>query len=192
MSFYYTYYSFEEFGRGYIGSRKSQLPPEKDPYLGSYRDKTFKPTEKVILGVYETHQEALEEEMKLHHFFEVDANPHFANQSRITSTGFTTFGRPPVNKGTHQGRGRKQTPEHIKKRVAHRVGKPMSEETKRRISEAKKGKTPWNKGKKSSQEAKDKLSQTRKKLFAEGKLTSPMKGVKRNLPRDESGKFCKG
>jgi hypothetical protein len=34
--YYYTYYSYEEWGRGYFGSRKCYCLPEKDVnYLGS-------------------------------------------------------------------------------------------------------------------------------------------------------------
>ena len=41
--YFYVYYSFEEFGRGYIGSRVCKCIPEKDiKYFGSYRDKLFK------------------------------------------------------------------------------------------------------------------------------------------------------
>ena len=42
------------------------------------------------------------------------------------------------------------------------TGKPMSEETKRKVSEAKKGSIPWNKGKPMSEETKKKVSEARK------------------------------
>ena len=48
--YFYVYYSYEEFGRGYIGSRICKCLPEEDiKYFGSYKDKTFNPTEKIIL-----------------------------------------------------------------------------------------------------------------------------------------------
>ena len=40
-----------------------------------------------------------------------------------------------------------KTPEHAKELLRLKnTGKKMSEETRRKMSEAKKGKTPWNKG----------------------------------------------
>jgi general stress protein YciG len=87
--FYYTYYSYEEFGRGYIGSRKSKVSPEKDiSYFGSYKDKTFHPTQKIILTHHNTREEALAAEMKLHEFYDVANNSHFANLSKLTSERF--------------------------------------------------------------------------------------------------------
>jgi len=91
MKYYYTYYSYEDWGRGYIGCRPSgcECTPEEDPYLGSFKDKTFNPTNKIVLGVYATPEECLEAEIKLHNFFEVDVNPHFANKAKQTSVGFS-------------------------------------------------------------------------------------------------------
>lgn len=90
MKTYYTYYVYEEWGRGYIGSRPSgcECDPEDDPYMGSYRDPTFCPTAKIILGVYSTPEECLKAEIALHDFYSVDVNPHFANKAKQTSTGF--------------------------------------------------------------------------------------------------------
>lgn len=87
--YHYTYYSYEEFGRGYIGKRTCKWKPEEDvKYFGSYTDETFKPTQKIILGTYDTAEEALADEIKLQHFFQVVPNPHFANQVYQTSTKF--------------------------------------------------------------------------------------------------------
>ena len=86
----YTYYSYEEYGRGYIGSRGCKCSVEEDfEYLGSLSDKTFKPTQKIILETFETREEAYEAELLLHNFFEVDINSHFANKYKLTSSGFT-------------------------------------------------------------------------------------------------------
>ena len=86
----YTYYSYEEYGRGYIGSRGCKCSVEEDvEYFGSFSDKTFKPTQKIILETFETREEAYEAELLLHNFFEVDINSHFANKSKLTSSGFT-------------------------------------------------------------------------------------------------------
>jgi hypothetical protein len=88
--YHYTYYSYEEFGRGYIGSRQCKCLPEEDVrYFGSYKDKTFKPTQKIILETYNTKEEALIDEVKLHEFYDVDNNPHFANKAKQTSEKFS-------------------------------------------------------------------------------------------------------
>jgi hypothetical protein len=89
MAYYYTYYSYEEWGRGYIGSRKSKVSPEQDTkYFGSFKDKTFKPTQKIILTTHQTREEALAAEMRLHEFYDVAHNSHFANQAKQTSEKF--------------------------------------------------------------------------------------------------------
>ena len=36
---HYTYYSFEQWGRGYIGRRSCKCSPEEDNYFGSYRER---------------------------------------------------------------------------------------------------------------------------------------------------------
>jgi general stress protein YciG len=88
--FYYTYYSYEEFGRGYIGKRSCKCSPEEDvKYFGSYRDKTFKPTQKIILETYDTVEEALADEIKVQRFFKVVENSHFANQAYQSSNKFS-------------------------------------------------------------------------------------------------------
>ena len=94
MGTYYVYYSYEPWGRGYIGSRTRNInvPPEEDTYYGSFSDKTFSPTEKIILGVYNTAEEAINAEIALHEFFDVVPNSHFANRSRQTSASFSTSG----------------------------------------------------------------------------------------------------
>lgn len=91
--YHYTYYSYEEWGRGYIGVRSSRCLPEEDTeYLGSFTDKTFKPTQKIILQTFDTREEALNAEIILHNFYEINTNPHFANRAKMTSSGFCTEG----------------------------------------------------------------------------------------------------
>jgi len=88
--YHYTYYSYEEFGRGYIGKRSCKCSPEEDvKYFGSYTDKTFKPTQKIILETYDTREEALSAEIKLHKFYDVAKNSHFANKAKQTSEKFS-------------------------------------------------------------------------------------------------------
>jgi hypothetical protein len=94
--YYYTYYSYEEWGRGYFGSRKCYCLPEEDvKYLGSSKDKTFKPTQKIILkSDYKTREEALTDEIILQKYYKVVENPHFANKAYQTSTKFYYLAPP--------------------------------------------------------------------------------------------------
>jgi hypothetical protein len=88
--YYYTYYSYEEWGNGYFGSRGCKCLPEKDiKYFGSFTDKTFKPTQKIILkSDYATREEAYVDEIILQRYYKVVENPHFANRAYQTSTKF--------------------------------------------------------------------------------------------------------
>jgi len=73
MKYFYVYYSYEEFGRGYIGKRECRCLPEEDiKYFGSFFDKSFKPTQKIILEIYGTRKEAYIDEAKLHKFYQVE------------------------------------------------------------------------------------------------------------------------
>lgn len=88
-NYFYVYYSYEEYGRGYIGKRECKCLPQEDVnYFGSFKDKTFNPTQKIILETFDTAEMALEAECALHDFYEVDKNPHFANKARQTSSKF--------------------------------------------------------------------------------------------------------
>jgi hypothetical protein len=90
---HYVYYSYEAWGRGYIGSRSCECLPEEDTlYFGSFHDLTFNPSDKVILLVTGTRTEANAAEIMLHDFYGVDENPHFANKARATSSGFYRSG----------------------------------------------------------------------------------------------------
>jgi hypothetical protein len=89
MKHFYVYYSYEEYGRGYIGKRECKCLPDEDiNYLGSFHDKSFNPTQKIILETFNSVEKAIEAEIILHDFYEVDKNPHFANRAKQTSTKF--------------------------------------------------------------------------------------------------------
>ncbi len=73
-------------------------------------------------------------------------------------------------------KGYKQTEEHkrkmseaLKGRLNPMFNKKPSEETKRKMSEANKGQIPWNKGKKRSKETKRKISEAQIKYLSSGK-----------------------
>jgi len=92
--YFYVYYSYEPWGRGYIGKRECWCSPEEDvKYLGSFKDKTFKPTEKIILETFSNAEEALKAEVFLHIFYNIDENPHFTNKLKMVTEKFSKCGR---------------------------------------------------------------------------------------------------
>lgn len=140
---YYVYYSYEEFGRGYIGRRACRCAPDKDvTYFGSFSDTSFNPTQKIILQVCADTQKAAEAEVALHAFYQVDKNPHFANKAKQTSTRFTCAGNW---KGkTHSNK----TKEQIRNKL---TGRKMSSEQIEKLKESRKGFRWWTNGKSQKQ-----------------------------------------
>jgi hypothetical protein len=135
--YFYVYYSYEEFGNGYIGKRECKCLPEEDVnYFGSFRNKTFKPTQKIILETFDSVEDALEAECVLHDFYEVDKNPHFANRAKQTSTKFYYI-TPRENMLGENNPAKR--PEVREKLSASAKNRRASEETKRKMSEAHKG-----------------------------------------------------
>jgi hypothetical protein len=136
--YHYVYYSYEEYGRGYFGSRTCKCLPEEDiKYFGSFKDKTFKPTQKIILkNDYATREEAYADEIILQQYYKVVENPHFANRAYQTSTGFSQKGKVAWNKDK-KGIYSKESLEKMKKSS---IGKKHTQETKKKISKSFKGK----------------------------------------------------
>jgi hypothetical protein len=179
---HYIYYSYEEWGRGYIGVRQCECEVNEDIYLGSFYDTTFNPTNKIILAECDNRKEALELEVMLHKFYDVKNNPHFANQSNQTSSKFDydktgiPMSEETKKKISEAKRGKKiekQSPEQIAKRIeSRRKCGGWNKETNKKISESLKGNVPWNKGKKvgpMSEEDKRKKSEAAKRYWAEKK-----------------------
>ena len=132
--YFYVYYSYEEFGNGYIGKRECKCLPEEDiNYFGSFRDKTFKPTQKIILETFDSVEDALEAECVLHDFYEVDKNPHFANKARQTSKKFY-YVTPSENMIGENNPAKR--PEVRKKISDSAKNRKASEETKRKMSKS--------------------------------------------------------
>jgi hypothetical protein len=132
--YFYVYYSYEEFGNGYIGKRECKCLPEEDiNYFGSFRDKTFKPTQKIILETFDSVEDALEAECVLHDFYEVDKNPHFANKARQTSKKFYYI-TPSENMIGENNPAKR--PEVRKKISDSAKNRKASEETKRKMSKS--------------------------------------------------------
>ena len=164
--YHYTYYSYEEWGRGYFGSRTCKCLPEEDvKYFGSFYDKTFKPTQKIILkGDYATRTDAIADEIILHDFYDVANNPHFANQSKQTCTKFSIYGtshsketRRKIGEGNKGKTHSKETREKIRQA---NIGKPRTEETKRKISKKNKGKISPLRGRTRPEKSKRKHSKS--------------------------------
>ena len=82
----YLSYESSRIGRQYIG--KHSTTNLHDGYLGSYKDRTFSPDFRIILGYYKTEETAIRGEMQWQRVFQVAENDTFANQSYQTSAGF--------------------------------------------------------------------------------------------------------
>ena len=122
---YYVYYSYEPWGRGYIGRRSCKCEPYEDTsYLGSFRDKSFSPTEKIILSIGSCY-----EQVELHEFYDVDTNPHFANLSKQKSAGFSFSAsgkdNPNYGGGNVSEKGRQKMSE-TSKRTLEKHGNPFA------------------------------------------------------------------
>jgi hypothetical protein len=127
--FHYVYYSYEEWGRGYIGKRSCACLPEDDTkYMGSFSDKTFKPSCKIILDVFATSEEALAAEALLHDAYNVSSRPLFANKAKQTSRWFNTEGVP-------------KSEEHKEKIRQSNLGRKRTAESRKRMSLSKMGNT---------------------------------------------------
>ena len=155
----YTYEIKNKINRiGYIGVRSCNEAPVDDPYFGSCDtlDKAIKNEgienfTKTILQTFDTREEAVQDEVFLHDLYDVARNPLFYNQAKATPNGF------------HRS-GTKCTDEHKRKISEAKKGKkrkPFSEEWKRKLSEANKGNTnPL--GHKHTEETRRKMSEARK------------------------------
>lgn len=130
---HYIYYSYEEKGRGYIGSRSCLCDPKDDNYFGSFKDKTFKPTKKIILAICNSKQERYELEYFYQKMHNVVENPHFANRAFQTTTGFSRLGL------ANSPESRKKMSESRRNRPSGMKGKKHSEETKKRIANSLRG-----------------------------------------------------
>ena len=114
----YVYYSYEEWGRGYIGARK-RSPIGDECYFGSYTDPNFCPTQKIIIGRFDSYEEALDVEQKLHLFFGVVKSNHFANRADSRGSSFAT-----------------ESSEQRKRRSERRTGFRFTDDTKKKMSES--------------------------------------------------------
>lgn len=128
-------------GKFYIGSRQCKfnvLPHEDTRYVGTPTDKNFAaiPYEKKrkrIFRIFLTRYDAIAHEIILHKKYDVGKNPNFANKSRQTSTGF-------INDAPTSPELRKKQSETRKGEKNAFYGKKHSDESRRKLSEAHRGK----------------------------------------------------
>lgn len=133
--YFYVYYSYEEYGRGYIGKRECKCLPEEDVnYFGSFRDKTFKPTQKIILETFNSVEDALEAECILHDFYKIDKNPHFSNKAKQTSKKFYYINPSENMIGENNPAKRPEVRKKLSTSAKNRI--PISEETRKKMSDS--------------------------------------------------------
>jgi len=132
---HYTYlivniYSY--FPRKYIGTRSTDLEPLEDlgviyfsstkqPFIQEQKDYPER-FEYYILGVFDTREEAMQLEIKLHALYNVKVNPDYYNKCNATSTGFDITGNKEIGakigqiqKGVKRGPRSKEWCENISK-----------------------------------------------------------------------------
>jgi len=180
---HYVYHSYEEWGREYIGCRSCDCLPEEDTkYFGSFYDKTFFPTEKAILFVCETRQEAAEIEIELHDFFDVAVNPQFANRSKQTSTGFDRTGVP-MTEAQKKAQSEKMSGENNPQ-----FGVPHTEEWKKAQSERISGEKNPNYGRTGEKHPLFGVPQTEAQKKAQSERMSGEKHPMFGVPKTEAQK----
>jgi hypothetical protein len=88
--FHTVYDSFESHpgGRDYIGKHSTDNP--YDDYLGSFKDKSFNPEDKIVFAYSKTKEGAVWLEIMFQRVFGVVEDPQFANKSYQTSDKFVT------------------------------------------------------------------------------------------------------
>jgi hypothetical protein len=133
--FHTVYNSYEEGpnGRDYIGKHSTNDPD--DGYLGSFKDKTFCPSDKINIIYAKTAEGAIWLEIQFQKVFKVVEDPQFANKSYQTSTKFSYSEGCFGEKNGMFGRTGESNPN---------FGNVYSDETRKRIGADKIGKTIWH------------------------------------------------
>ena len=90
--YHFLYDSFEEIpnGRDYIGAHSTE--DLNDGYLGSFTDKTFNPTARIIISFHPDRGSLLQAEIHLQRLLKVVEDAQYANRAYQTSSGFSTLG----------------------------------------------------------------------------------------------------
>jgi hypothetical protein len=177
--FHTVYNSFESgpHGRDYIGKHSTDDP--YDDYKGSFKDKSFKPDDKIVFAYSKTKEGAVWLEIMFQRVFGVVEDPQFANRSYQTNSKFI-YGvagednpskRPESrNKISQERKGKPRPdvryknlkdnpakrPEVAAKIASSRRGKPLTDEAKQKVSE-------YQAGRPKSEETKRKMKEARKR-----------------------------
>ena len=150
--------------RMYIGVRSCKGSPESDWYFGSSRqlkkwiaEHGVDKVDKQVLATWPTRKEAISHEMLLHDCFDVVRNQEFWNKAKQTTTGFDRTGatQVPWNKGI-----KASVESRLKQSIALRAS--IAELKRLGIPHWSTGRESPNKGKKISEETKRKISETRR------------------------------
>jgi len=90
--YHILYNSYEETpgGRDYIGAHSTE--DLYDGYLGSFSDKSFKPTSRIIISFHPCRESLIKAEISLQKVLNVVEDSQYANRSYQTSAGFCTLG----------------------------------------------------------------------------------------------------
>lgn len=123
----FVYLSYEETpnGRCYVGQHSTDSL--EDGYLGSYSDKSFNPTSRIILEYCKSKVGAVAAEMRWQRALRVAEDPNFANRSYQTSTRFI-----------YPWRGKKRSEKDKMNKSKAAKGVPKSENHRKKLSEARK------------------------------------------------------
>lgn len=136
-NFVYLAYEDKPGGRMYIG--KHSTNNLHDGYLGSYLDRTFDPTHRIILQYYRTEQGAISGEILWQNTFKVADDEAYANKAYQTSERFyypwsgKTRSDADKRKKSLAAQGKPKSLEHCKKLSEARRGMKLSEQHKRNI-----------------------------------------------------------
>lgn len=177
--FHTVYNSWEDnpSGRDYIGKHSADDP--YDNYLGSFKDKSFNPDNKIVIAYATSAEGAVWLEQRFQKVFNVVENDQFANKSYQTDTRFIygvsgeenpakrTESRQKISEA-RKGKPRPdlrernlrnnpaKNPETAAKIAASRKGKPLSEQAKQKVSD-------YQSGRPKSEETRQKMREARKK-----------------------------
>lgn len=162
-------------GKRYIGSRKCEGNPQNDlgiKYFSSSHNKEFMKEQKEypehfeyhIIQIFENHKDALLKEIELHDLYNVSVNENFYNLAKQTSTGFTTNGLsiPKTDEWKRKISNAKKG-KKVSPEVLEKMKKiPRTEEWKKHLSESRKTHSGPWKGKTFDETYKKKLSEAHK------------------------------
>ena len=137
----------EKIKNGYNGSVKSYMYKKIWNHEKTNNPHLFKT---IILKKFNSRKKALLQEEKIHRQFSVHTNPLYINMA-IANSKHVYMTKEICQKISTTKKGQKypkRSTEHRKNLSESLKGRSISTETKNKISEAGKGRIPWNKGKK--------------------------------------------